>query len=179
MKKILGIICALLLVGSFAMAQYSSDPIAVDLVWQYEGGIAMTISETFLDWGLIPLLVDPAVEEDWYPCPTVPQVVISFKLPATSICRLICETPADFMYNTQPKNPADFMHVECNGGDLIFAETPLPNPEDGQKTLWDSTTAGQKREGNLLFKVWRHQEFGGVEYQFTGQVIFTAIEVTS
>jgi len=169
-------ILALLSVPTFSQ---SSDPVTVDLTWQYEGGISLVISETFLDWGLIPLLVDPILIEDWFPCPTVPQIIISFKLPSINHVELVAETPALFTYNgITDKNPSAFMHHEITGG-FIVPETPLPNPTDSQVWMWTSAWCTGKVVGDLLFKVWRHQEYGGVESAFTGSVIYTALDIIS
>lgn len=175
MKKFLALI-GIFILCSFPVLAQNSDPVAVDFNWQYEGGISLVISETVLDWGLIPLLTDPMLNEDWVECPVVPQIVISFKLPVTNRAQLVCETPADLMYNTLAKKPADYLKHEITG-EFIAPETTLPNPEDGQVIMWTSSINGGKRVGDLLFKVWRHEEFGGVEYAFTGSAIYTVLDV--
>lgn len=175
MKRFLSLIAVVLLVTLPVVSQ-DSDPATVNFTFQYEAGIVLTLSETAVDFGLIPLLTDPVLEEDFYPAPAPVEMVISFKLAAGQQAQLVCETSGDFMYNSTPKKPADYMHHEISG-EFTVGEAALPDPEDSQVIMWSSGIAGGKVTGDLLYKVWRHKEFGGTEYPFLGAATYTVLDV--
>jgi len=177
LKKIISLIGIVLICAVGAQAQlYQSDPVTVNLTWNYLPGVSLWISNTNISWTDIPLNIDPLLDQEYLPNDEGPsEAVISFKVTFPNKVQLVCETTEMFEYNgIKNKSCSYFMHHEATGG-FFMAEQPLPNPEDAQQIMWTSVDSNGKKNGTILWKVLNGVS-GGADFPFSGFCIYTAIE---
>jgi len=177
-KKFLGLITILILIGIPVVGQEDSDPVLVNFTFQYESGISLTIVDLNIAWALIPLHIDPLTDESYIPSDNGPvDIVISYKLPVGHHPELICYT-TELIYEdgTPSKNWNTYIHHEVSG-EFVVAETPMPNPVDGNQTMWVGAGNGGKVVGQMEWKCWSHEDFGKTGVIYSGIATYVVLDI--